>query len=291
MKKEAINILKQLYPDQEILIKHRFLGGMSNYTYLAEVDKLKIVIRVVDPKLNVFVNRKYELDHLKTLYEAGFTNELIYFNLNTGTKISKYIEGESLITGLNNTDFIETAKTLKKLHNKKLKGHPYGFIKRNKKYESLLNKKDIIPLYYDLINWWFTKYEEIFSKDLKTLVHGDAQRSNLLRLPNQKIQLLDFEFSGMADPYYDIASFGNIDFNDSIKLLGYYLDGEVSRIDEVKVRFYRMYQTLQWYLVATFKENHGYSTKLHIDFMKYANNYLSFAEELYLSIKDDLDGI
>lgn len=290
MSEFAISELRKIYKNDNIKIVERLLGGMSNYTYLAKVNDLLVVIRVVDPKLNIFVNRYHELDHIKKLNEAGFTNDLIYFDLDNGTKISKYIKGFSLVNGLLEEDIKETAKTLKRLHQKNLTGHHYDFINRINKYESLLLKEEIIDKYYELKEWWITNYNNIFSKTPQTLVHGDAQRSNLLRLENNKIQLLDFEFTGIADPYYDIASFGNISFSDSIKLLSYYLDHEVSNKDLVKVKYYRMYQVLQWYLVATFKNNHGYSELLKIDFKLYATNYLNFANELYTQIKDDLDG-
>lgn len=56
-----------------------------------------------------------------------------------------------------------------------------------------------------------------------------------------KIYLLDWEFFGLNDFYYDIVLFGNIDFKDVEKLLGYYLECILFVFEFVYICFYRMY--------------------------------------------------
>lgn len=286
MKEKALKELNKVFKKTDNEIIKRFLGGMSNYTYLAKVGNDSYVIRVVDELLNVFVDRQDELDHLKNIKPLKISNELITFDRESGVKISKYIPGVTLVEDMSFSDVEKVAKTLKRLHSSKTTGHHYGFFKRIKKYEDLLDTNEISIEYTNKLNWWIKTYQNYFRKFEEVFIHGDAQRSNILKGEDENIYLLDFEFSGMADPYYDIASFGNINFDDSLKLLDYYLDNKTTKMDIVRVKFYRIYQVLQWYLVATFKEKNGYSEKLHIDFRKYAKNYLKLANKLYEEIKD-----
>lgn len=266
----------------QIKIDHRLKGGMSNYTYLVYVDEKPYVVRIIGEKGEVLVNPEHEKEHLALVNDLNVTSQTLFLDEKTGAKISTYLSGEVLSGEINNHDFIDVVNKLKTLHQSNIKGYDYELKDRLRRYEKLLNKY-VSHKYYHLKLMWLKLYDEKYMNDKKVFCHGDAQRSNLIRT-NEGIMLLDFEFSGMNDPYYDIASFGNIAFGDSLKLLDYYLDFKTTKEDINKVRFYRMYQVLQWHIVATYKDEVGLSEKLNLDFRKIAEKYLDIAEQLYLEI-------
>lgn len=263
----------------EIKIINRLKGGMSNYTYLVEVNNTPYVVRIIGDNGEVIVQPKNEFKHLKLVEKMNITSKTIYFDEDNGDKISEYIEGTILSQKIENEDIIELSNILKDLHQTKIIGEDYQLKDRLRRYECLLNKTPDFK-YYELKLMWLKLYDEVYIFSKKVFCHGDCQRSNLIKT-DTGIKLLDFEFSGMNDPYYDIASFGNISFDDSISLLYAYLDNNVTKEDLNKLRFYRMYQVLQWHIVAKYKHQVGLSEKLGLPFDKIAEKYLNMAEELY----------
>jgi thiamine kinase-like enzyme len=158
----------------------------------------------------------------------------------------------------------------------------YGLIKRLDLYETFTNIRS--EKYQYLKSEWIKMYETEHQDKPKVFCHNDAQRSNMVVGKNQ-LYLLDWEYAGLNEFYYDIASFGNVNFDDALKLLDVYLNRKATRDEQNSVRFYRMFQALQWHQVATRKDMVGLSEVLKFDFKMLAEKYLNLAEKLYLEIK------
>ncbi|MFA6692642.1 MAG: phosphotransferase [Acholeplasmataceae bacterium] len=269
--------------EDEVIVKHRFLGGMSHLTYHIEIHGVDYTYRVIGKDGNLFVDRKIEYQNLKTIEPLELCNETVYFDVETGEKAAKYVEG----TPLSQMDYKpylpHIVKVLKKLHHTSLKpASDYGLINRLNLYESYTN--DLSPKYIALKKAWIDMYEKERSDKPKVFCHNDAQRSNFVIAPD-KVYLLDWEYAAYNEFYYDIASFGNVQFEDALELLDVYLEREATSEEKNLVRFYRMFQVLQWHQVALRKELIGLSPVLHFDFKMLAEKYLNLAQKLYDDIK------
>lgn len=262
--------------DFKLEVLERFLGGMSNFTYHVRVDGVDYVIRIANETGKDFVDYTSEKLHLHLVEEHSLTSTTYYYDLVHGHKISQYIPGANLINNFREEDYTNIAELLHTLHKTRIKGLDYDMVGRFERYEKLVPA--LSEEYYLLKQFWLDLYESTYAQFPKVFTHGDAQRSNIIKGP-VGYTLVDFEFAGMNDPYYDIASFGNIDFNDSLKLLSSYLKNPPRNEDYRRVYFYRMFQVLQWHVVATYKESIGQSAALHIDFAKHAAKYLQFAQD------------
>ena len=258
---EIIKVATQVFEVEtnEVTLDSRFKGGMSNYTYLVYVKNLPYVIRIIGEGGQYLVNPSIEEKHIEEVEHLHLNSEVVYFDAKTGVKVSKYVAGVPLSVTMDDTDYPRVAHALKTLHQAALPGEDYGLKVRLRRYEKLL-KKLPSTTYYVLKMQWLKMYDTYFSHLPKVLCHGDAQRSNLVK-SEDKIYLLDWEFSGLNDPYYDIASFGNIDFKDAEKLLEFYLEQKPTPFDLAHIRFYRMYQVLQWHIVASYKHEINLSEK------------------------------
>lgn len=264
---------------EDIVVKERFLGGMSNFTYHVILEDNDYVVRIIGPGAHIFVDRLHEKDHLKLVESLGITNHTIFLDLNTGDKISSFIPGVVLSKVIEAHDYKLVADVLKSLHQKKLQGHDYALIDRLNRYEKAV-EGELSSNYFELKKSWIDMYESRYKFFPKVLCHGDAQRANIV-VYNDKAYLLDWEFTGNNDIYFDLASFGNISFGDAEHLLDVYLGYKASKEELNRLRFYRMYQVLQWHTVATYKHHIGLSDKLHVPFDVYAKKYLDFASELF----------
>lgn len=262
--------------NKKVKFVKRLLGGMSNYTCVIQDEDNKLyTFRFPGKNAENFVDRNEEKFNLNLLNDFSLTNQTVYINVENGIKISKFIEGE-ILSQLDYKKYLkQCALSLRKLHKIDKKCFKdYGKLERLEKYEKLcisLNLK-LEEQYYNYKEVYMNLYNK-FSNVEKKFSHGDFQPSNLI-LKNNQIYIVDFEFTSNNDPFYDIACFGNLDFEDAKNLLVEYLERPYTDLEYLRLIENRLFQTLQWYLVASYKDIIGLSQDLHLDFDKIAKNYL-----------------
>ena len=268
---------------KEVIVKNRLLGGMSHLTYVIEIDQILYTYRVIGKDGNLFVNRKSELENLKRIKPLNINNETVYFDEQTGEKAAKFVEGTVLSTIDYHPYLSDIAKTLKKLHHSNISPESdYGLLQRLDLYETYTDIRS--DLYLDLKKKWTKIYLNERLHMPKVFCHNDAQRSNIV-IAEDHLYLLDWEYAGLNEFYYDIASFGNVNFGDALELLDVYLEKKATKQEQDMVRFYRMFQALQWHQVALRKDMVGLSEVLHFDFKALSIKYLELANTLYKEIK------
>ncbi len=265
---------------KSVKIIKRFSGGMSNFTYLIEVDNELYTYRIPGKNSEVFINRTIEKSNIELVSKLGLNCKNIYLNVNNGHKMSVYIEGEDLAN--TEVDYEEVAIQLKKLHLSGLKAvNDYNKLEKLNYYESLVSTIHCNE-YKDLKKYLFDSLEKYKNIEL-VFCHGDSQKSNWVK--SDKLYLLDWEYSANNDYYYDIACFGNVDFNDAINLLKVYLGKEPNNEEMNRLILNRLFQCLQWHNVALYKEEIGLSKDLNVDFKAISEKYINIAQNLRNMIK------
>ncbi len=272
---------------KDIVVQKRLMGGMSNYTYVISIKNKLYTFRIPGKKAEKFVNRVVEKHHIELVEELDLNNKTVYLDIDSGYKIAEYIEGQPL-SELNPMEYLEdAAKVLHKIHESGLKSnYDYNPLGRLKLYENHVKEYDFThsERYLVLKQRFFDLVPTYMNKDRLVLTHGDSQISNFV-VTDKDLKLMDWEFTGNNDPFYDIACFGNNDFNHALSLLPVYL----KRIPEIsefnRLYFFRAFQCLQWHNVALYKEFIGLSVDLGVDFMFVANLYLDKAEKFLNSIQ------
>jgi len=267
--------------DQDINIKSRLLGGMSNFTYIVDVDSKRYTYRIPGKNAEKFVDRKEEIANVSRVNHLGLNNDTLVLDMETGHKIASYVEGKPLFE-LGIEDYLERAGVLlRKLHNSKVKAYQeYKPLGRLGKYEKLIT--DLGHIHkgeYKTLKEKFLFYFDFLDSTKKVFCHNDSQPSNFVI--GKKDYLLDWEFAGNNDPLYDIACFGNIDFLHALSFLPVYLGREPKKDELKRVYLWRIFQCLQWYNVALYKDGIGLSEELKIDFNFVAKQYLIKIEGLF----------
>ena len=113
----------------------------------------------------------------------------------------------------------------------------------------------------------------------KVPCHCDYQPTNLV-ISGEKLYVLDWEFAGMNDPFYDIACYGNAGFDKALALLEEYVGRKPNKEELQRLYFHRAFQCLQWFNVAIFKDRVGLSKDLNMDFNAVALFFLNMAKDL-----------
>ncbi len=274
--------------EDEVVVVNRLMGGMSNYTYVIKVNDKLYTFRIPGKKAEKFVDRVVEDFHIKLVEDLDLNNKTIYLDVKTGYKIAEYIEGTPLheLEPLEMLD--EAAKVLHQLHDSLKKSkYDYDLLKRLALYESYLDEFNYThsKRYQELKARFLSYKDQYMVDDLLVLTHGDSQVSNFVVTKDNKMKLMDWEFTGNNDPFYDIACFGNSNFDHALALLPVYLGHTPTKEEYNRLYFFRTFQTLQWHNVALYKEFIGLSKDLGVDFMFIANMYLDKAEGFLNQIK------
>ena len=292
MTKEKVEelLVKVLGEGAEIV--HEMLGGMMNISYLVkDKNDKKYIIYIPTEQANEMVDRPLEKEHQRIIYELGLTSKNVYFDEKAGIKINEFIEGDSLdkIAGF---DYDKIATMFHKLHNSVMLSRvDYAPFTRfiNEYEKEALQNEEPSQLYKELRDFLFSKRNFLESQPL-VLSHNDAQRSNIVKTPNDEYYFIDFEFVGNNDEIYDIAAFGNGTVSEGRKLLEKYYDNNPSDNEIRRFYLWRIYISLQWYNVAITKHYRGEGEKHGFNFLDVANHFLTNAKDAYdgyhLEIKD-----
>lgn len=274
--------------EQDINVLSRLMGGMSNYTYVIEVKGEKYTFRIPGKNAEKFVDRVKEKHHVELIAGLDLNNETIYLDIESGFKIAKYIDGTPL-NELNPLDYLEQAsEVLHTIHESGLQSdYDYDPLGRLAQYEGYTKEYNHVhsDRYVELKQRFMKLTNQYLDASRLTLSHGDSQISNFVDTKQGSLKLMDWEFTGNNDPFYDIACFGNNDFNHALELLPVYLHREPYLEEYNRLYFFRTFQCLQWHNVALYKEFIGLSVDLGVDFMFVANLYLDKAERFLNEIK------
>ena len=272
-----VNALLQAH-DAKIVM--RLEGGMSNYTYVVECQGKKYTYRVPGKFAEKFVDRDEEWANIQEVNRLGLNNVTTYVEIRSGEKLAEYVEGTIMST----TDVVSynamSVAALKKIHNSDLKFKDYNAFGRLDNYERYCREMGFTPPqeYLDLR----AKLEEIrksFGHLPSVPCHCDYQPTNLV-ISGDKLYVLDWEFAGMNDPFYDIACYGNAGFDKALALLEAYVGRKPHKDELQRLYFHRAFQCLQWFNVAIFKDRVGLSKDLNMDFNAVAFMFLGMAKDL-----------
>ena len=278
MKQEYFDLLqKVLGKDVEVLSE--LLGGMMNEAYIVKSGNEKYVYYISTEQANEMVDRKLEQETQNIAFSLGLTSENVYFDLEKGIKINRFLEGDSL-NHIEEFDYKKVAKLLANYHNSSKKASAYydplGRLEIYKK-ETLTHTSKFAENFENLYKIVQKNRDFLLSQKVG-LAHNDAQRSNIVK-SGENYYLIDFEFAANNDPIYDIATFGNGSALEGKKLLEEYEKIVPVKDGLKRYALWRIDISLQWYLVALIKHYRGEGEIHGIDFLAVGKHFLNVAED------------
>ena len=285
MKQEHLDLLKKVLGKNAEVVSE-LVGGMMNEAYIVKNEEGKYVYYISTAQANEMVDRNLEKETQNIAYELGITSENIYFDLEKGIKINRFLEGDSL-NHIEEFDYKKVAELFVKYHTSSKKASfYYDPLERleNYKKEALTHTDKFDPEFYDL--WEIVlKNRGFLLSQPRGLAHNDAQRSNIIKGLDDKYYFIDFEFAANNDPIYDIGTFGNGSALEGKRLLEEYEKLVPVKDGLKRYVLWRIDISLQWYLVATIKHYRG-EGKIHgIDFLAVGKHFLGVAQDAYKLLK------
>jgi thiamine kinase-like enzyme len=230
-----IPLLQNYHPAD---FKIRRLPGLTNHTYhLKNYDK-DWVLRIPKMDTNAYIDRKAEITNNEIAVQLGLAPNCLWrddsgLSLTTTLPHTKSPVEEDL----RNPDILKAVLAkLEILHNSQQKFHGRVNIR-----ELLERYFSLVPAAYksSILNDFNEALQHLTSIEQKdntlTPSHNDLILQNLLIDANRQVWFIDWEYSSMASPYWDLATLCNAaDFNHelSVNLLNmYHSQHNISDID------------------------------------------------------------
>ena len=257
--KEKISSL--LSQEEEVLSVEQ-LGGMTNQNYLVKTTNKQYIVKFFGKGTEKLINRQDEKYNLELLKDLDLDVKNYLFDIDAGIKVNEYIESAITLDSTSiKTKFDKIAPILQTIHasGKELRGE-FAPFEEIKKYESLIEKK--IPYAnYEAVR------EEVFSleKRLADLgvdrksCHIDLVPENFIESPQGRLYLIDWEYSSMNDPMWDLAAlFLESEFTrqEEEDFLSRY-ESEQTPVSREKIAIYKILQDAIWSLWTVYKEEQG----------------------------------
>lgn len=265
---------------QDAAIVKRLEGGMSNYTYVVETRGKRYTYRVPGKYAEKFVDRVEEWDNIQEVNKLDLNNATSYVEIISGEKLAEYVDGVIM----SETDVVSyndlSVQALKKIHNSDLHFKDYNAFGRLSDYERYCREMGFThPKEYIELRDKLEQMRQAHSDVPMVPCHCDYQPTNLV-ISGDKLYVLDWEFAGMNDPFYDIACYGNAGFDKALSLLEAYVGHKPTSQELRRLYFHRAFQCLQWYNVAIYKDRVGLSRDLNMDFNQVAAFFFNMARDL-----------
>lgn len=265
---QLISVVKEVLQKPEAIVKNLgIIGGMTNLNYLVDVDEKSYIVRIPGYGTSSLIDRAREIENLKLGSALGINPELIYFNIDSGMKITEKIEDASPLTKEEHIDghiLQKVARIFKTLHHSKKKmNHAFHLFEMMEEYEMLALeaggdfytgfeevKDEVKALQY--------QYEQILIEQKPC--HIDPAGSNFLISNDGHMYLIDWEYGGMFDPLWDVAAF-SLEAGLSLKVEKdfhkMYFGREITDEEQDRIFMHKIFQDYLWSIWTLFKEEKG----------------------------------
>jgi thiamine kinase-like enzyme len=195
-------------------IKLEPLGGaLTNVCYKVTTGGGAYVLRLAGEGTSDYIDRATEKHNARVAAEAGVNAEVIFFDATDGTMVTRFVEGVCMNAGDgfcgDSGAPVRAARALKRVHT------------LGRLFRSRFDVFAAIDGYLNLLHGWRTPVPEDYYKVGRrtravrmaleafpaALVpcHNDPWPGNLLDADG-RIYLIDWEYSGMNDPLWDLAT-------------------------------------------------------------------------------------
>jgi len=254
-------IASLLSGDEEIQSVEQ-LGGMTNQNYLVQTSSNRYIVKFFGKGTEKLIDRQNEKYNIELLKDLKLDVENYLFDIEAGIKVNQYIKNaETLNLNTIKTKFEKIAPILQTIHasGKELKGE-FAPFEEIKKYESLIQGEISYPNYDEVRKNVFALENELatIGVDRKSC-HIDLVPENFIEAPDGHLYLIDWEYSSMNDPMWDLAAlFLESEFtpDEEDSFLSYY-ESEQTPVSREKIRIYKILQDIIWSLWTIYKEENG----------------------------------
>lgn len=207
-----INLVREIF-HQEITTLEIMPGGLTNKNFRAVIeDGRQLAVRLAGKGTANYINRPGEKHNATQMASIGIAPEIYYYDPETGSQIVEYIDGPTM----HPEDFqtrdkvlIDAGAIMRRYHDSGLEFKTaFNPISKIEEYKVILKKHNYDKRYegWDRMVENLEKIAAAYAKVPPRHVpcHNDTLAENFM-YDSQGIRVIDWEYGGMNDGYYDMA--------------------------------------------------------------------------------------
>lgn len=280
--------------ESEITEIYPIKTGLTNLSFCFACQGKKYVYRHPGVGTQAYINRASEADSMEIAKKLGLDDTYIYINPEEGWKVSHYIEDVKNLDYHDEGQVNQALRMLRTLHRSGLKTeYSFDIWQEIDKFESILRKSNRTD-FEDMpqMSQAIAQLHRYLDGDHmeKTICHCDSYAPNFLIDQQNKMYLIDWEYSGMSDPGVDIGTFiacSDYDLHRAREVIGKYLQYEPSGEEMRHFLGYVAVSSFYWFLWALYQDSMGKTVGEYLYmWYKYTKKYSAEALKLYAGSTD-----
>ena len=256
-------------------------GGITNHNLKVDVDGELFVLRVTGKDTDrLGIDRRVELEATRHAAALGIGPEVVAFVEPEEWLVTRFVEGITPSVGCMGEPEMLTrvAAALRAFHEgPPLSGSFDSFRVVETYLETALARGGKVPRAYEAAHEVAARIERIRGRATAKPCHNDLLNANFL-WDDERLCIVDWEYAGMGDPFFDLANFSiNHELDDDARLLlleAYFGEtrAEDARALEL-MRFMSDFREAMWGVVQTVV------SELDFDFAAYASEHFDRLEQ------------
>ena len=265
-----------LWKDAENVQVSLLSGGITNHNYRLDVGEESFALRVSGDKTDQLgINREHEYRTQQIAAQQGIAPEVVYFLEPEGYLITRFINGRPVPPEeLRQPENLQRlAKVLRKIHEMPEIPGVFNSFQVVRAYTEVARKHNVsFPENFDWLISQINDAESALNNTPLSLrpCHNDLLNANFLL--TEWLYILDWEYAGMGDIFFDLANFSNnqeLSEAEDDWLLGFYFEKVTPQhLAHMKImKIMSDFREAMWGLVQTGISN------IDFDFREYANKH------------------
>ncbi|GAB2465133.1 NTP transferase domain-containing protein [Xylanimonas ulmi] len=251
-------------PQHEITGFKPIKTGMTNTSFVFAVDGVDYVYRRPGAGTDELISRQDEKRSYEAVAELGISDEIVHFDAASGVKVSRFYEGSAIVDPFNDDQVARSMRLLREFHDAQVTTpHRFDIRERLAAYFDLLEQDDLDKARE--LKPYMRQAARLDGVRVglgvpEVLCHIDYVFANILTLPSGEMRVIDWEYSGAADPLIDVAMFSIYALYDRAHIdraLEHYLGRSATVEEALRVYLHVALAGLLWSLWAYFKAARG----------------------------------
>ncbi len=254
-------------------------GGITNNNFRIDVGGEAFVLRIVGADTDLLgINRDHEYAANLTAGQLGIAPEVYYYIQPEGYLVTRFINGRPILPEeISQPENIQRVmEMVKKIHTMQDIPGSFDVFRVVRAYSDIARRYQVaFPKDFDWLIERLNEAENALSlKPYKPCpCHNDLLNGNFLT--NGQLYILDWEYAGMGDAFFDLANFSdhhNLSDEQDYWMLNCYFNGEVNQGHLARLKIMKILSDLReatWGLVQI-----GIS-KLDFDFRDYSDKFFA----------------
>lgn len=201
-------VVAVLWPGRPAHVE-RLTGGMTNANFLVDFGDEKVVVRIPGHDTSLLgINRFHEAAANKLAASIGVAPDVLNESSSQEYLVTRFLEGRPVLPAELATEPMlgEVAATLHRVHNAGTIGAFFNPFEVVRGYHEIALSKDVVePFDFPRALSILERVEQARTFRPVAFCHNDLLNENFLF--DDRMRILDWEYAGMGDPFFDLANF------------------------------------------------------------------------------------